>query len=236
MQVIILAGGKGTRLAPYTTIFPKPLLPIGDKPILEIILRQLSSFGFKNITLSVNHLNALIRSYFDSVPIPGISLKYSVEDQPLGTAGPIGCIEGLDETFLVMNGDVLCNIDFERFFKQHQAVGATASMGISRREVKIDYGVMALDDNSMIRKYDEKPMFSYYVSMGIYLFEPAALKYVKPNERLDLPDLVARLLKDGHKVHGYSHDGYWLDIGRHEDYERAVNEYENYKPLICPDK
>ena len=232
MKAIILAGGKGTRLAPYSTILPKPLMPICDMPIVEIILKQLSSTTFNDIVLSVGHLSSLIRAYFDSVTIPGISLSYSLEKEPLGTAGPIRLVPELNETFLLMNGDVLANIDFSKLYTFHKKKNSMATMVINKRHIDIDFGIITTDKNERVLEYNEKPKYEYFVSAGIYLFEPAILEYIKPDKHLDLPDLVKRLKQDGQTVHAYTHQGYWLDIGRPGDYEKAVQDFSSKKALF----
>ena len=231
MKSVILAGGKGTRLGPYTAVLPKPLMPIGDLPILEIVLNQLSRTKFKEVIITVGHLSSLIRTYFDNVSIPGISVKYSLEDKPLGTAGPLKLISGLDDTFLVMNGDVLADIDFGKFYSFHKKNNAVATAGIYKRSVHIDFGVLSLEQNKKIIGYQEKPTFEYVVSMGVYLFEPEVLGYIKYNKYLDLPDLIKLLIKNNKTVVGYLHDGYWLDIGRPEDYNKAVLDFKSMRFL-----
>ncbi|WP_449244844.1 sugar phosphate nucleotidyltransferase [Desulfobacca acetoxidans] len=233
MKAVILAGGKGTRLRPYTTILPKPLMPLGEMPILEIILRQLAQTPFRDIVLTVGYLYHLIKAYFDHKIIEGLNeISYVLEEEPLGTAGPIKQVPALDSTFLVMNGDVLTTLDFEQFLQFHRANGAMATVAMYSREVKIDFGVLKIGADSEIVDYTEKPQLDLYVSMGIYLFEPVVLKYIKPMERLDLPDLIKRLLANGEKVQGYSSPCYWLDIGRPDDYRRSLDEFDQLRAQI----
>lgn len=234
MKAIILAGGKGTRLAPYSTILPKPLMPVGDMPIVEIILNQLSKTPFNDIVLSVGHLSSLIRAYFESVTISGISLSYSLEEEPLGTAGPIKLIPGLKETFLVMNGDVLTDVNFSQLYSFHKEKNGLATMMLKKRHVNIDFGIITVDKKDRVLDYTEKPKYEYLVSAGIYLFEPAILDYIQPDEHLDLPDLITRIKSDGQTVHAHIHDGYWLDIGRIDDYEQAVQDFPSKKSLFLP--
>jgi len=230
MKTVILAGGKGTRLAPYTTIFPKPLVPIGDRPILEIIIRQLAKQGFGDILLSVGHLGELIEAYFQNGHrnIPGLeSLEYLRETRPLGTAGSLSMASGLDETFLVMNGDILTTLDYRALVRHHQAQGAALTIAMHRKDVRIDLGVLNTNDNGELIAYDEKPLYSFKVSMGVYVYEPHVLRYIPKARHLDFPELVRILLQSGEKISGFHSNDYWLDIGRREDYELAQIEYSS---------
>lgn len=228
MRAIILAGGKGTRLAPYTTVLPKPLMPIGEMSILEIVIRQLAYYRVKHITLAVGYLAELLMAYCGDGSKFGVELDYSREEQPLGTAGPISLIQNLNETFLVMNGDLLTSINYGRMWKYHQERGAIATLASYRREVKIDLGVIEAEDG-WVKDYIEKPTYHYAVSTGIYIFEPDVLEFMKRGERLDLPALVLRLMQANRKVNVFNFDGYWLDIGRHDDYASAVQEFEEHR-------
>ena len=228
MKAVILAGGKGTRLKPYTTVFPKPLMPIGDKPILEIVVQQLKSHGFNGIIMAVGHLAELIMTFFNDGSKYDINIKYTREDKPLGTAGPLALMkEELNETFLMMNGDVLTTLDFSDLVNYHKRNGAIATIAMKKRDVKIDFGVVEIDDGNSIVGYKEKPKIDYLVSMGVYAFEPLLLEYIEPNEYLDFPDLIKKLISNGETVKGYVYDGYWLDIGRPDDYERASRDIDN---------
>ena len=221
MRAVILAGGKGTRLAPYTTVFPKPLMPIGEMPILEIVLRQLAHHGIQDITLAVGYLAELLMAYCGDGSKFGLRLDYSREELPLGTAGPISLIEDIQETFLVMNGDLLTTIDYSAMWKYHEERGAIATLASYRREVKIDLGVIESEEG-WVKDYIEKPTYHYAVSTGIYIFNPEVLKYVERGMRLDLPELILRLIHAGEKVNIYNFDAYWFDIGRHDDYDSSV--------------
>jgi NDP-mannose synthase len=229
MKAVILAGGKGTRLAPYTTIFPKPLVPIGDRPILEIIIRQLVRHGIGDILVSIGHLGELIEAYFQNGHrnIPGLDLKYFRESQPLGTAGPLALIPGLDETFLVMNGDVLTTLDYQALVRFHHTCGAALTIAMHGKSVAVDLGVLEINEQCELTGYQEKPVLNLKVSMGIYVYEPRVLKYVEKGSYLDFPNLVQRLLAHGERVCGYQCEDYWLDIGRREDYELAQQEYQS---------
>jgi NDP-sugar pyrophosphorylase family protein len=236
MKAVILAGGKGTRLLPYTTVFPKPMIPLGQKPILDIIIRQLSYYGFCDIILSVGYLAELIQAYFQNgnSQFPNIKFTYIKEREPTGTAGSLRLISGLDDTFLVMNGDVLTSMDYSKFIAYHKDKGGILTIGMHRRRVKIDLGVIETDENGILIGYMEKPEKVYLVSMGVYAYEPEVLHYIEPGKYLDFPDLVLRLLDNGEKVVGYSCDDYWLDIGRHEDYAKAQDEFELMKDKLLP--
>jgi NDP-sugar pyrophosphorylase family protein len=225
MKAVILAGGKGTRLEPYTTVFPKPLMPIGDKPILEIVIHQLKSHGFNEIIMAVGHLAELIMAFFNDGSKYCIKIKYSREDHPMGTAGPLASMKkDLNETFLMMNGDILSTIDYSDLVNYHKKNKAIATIALNKRDMKIDFGIVEMDDRNAIKNYIEKPTIDYLVSMGIYVFEPEILEYVTPNEKLDFPDLIKQLISNGEEVKGYVYDGYWLDIGRPDDYEKANRE------------
>jgi len=236
MKAIILAGGKGTRLEPYTTVFPKPLVPLGTQPIIDIIVQQLVYYGFKNITLSVGHLAELIKSYFQNCEdkFSHVNLSYVSEKEALGTAGSLSQFRDLDETFLVMNGDVLTSLDFAKLVDYHKEMGGVLTIGMHTKRVEIDLGVIETDGDNILTGYIEKPKKIYSVSMGVYIYEPAVIKYIEPGKHLDFPELVWRLLENKEKVVGYHCEDYWLDIGRHEDYIRAQKEFEQMKNRFLP--
>jgi NDP-sugar pyrophosphorylase family protein len=236
MKAVILAGGKGTRLAPYTKILPKPLMPIGDMPILEVLLRQLMNAGVKDVVITVGHLAALLRTYFMDGREFGLNISYSYEDKPLGTAGPLALVPGLTETFFVMNGDVLTTMKFQDLLHFHKSQGAIATIAAHQRTVKIDLGVLQhADGDYRVTNYIEKPSYDYLVSMGIYVFEPEVLEFVPKNEYLDFPNLVLNLIAAGKKVCYLPHDGYWKDLGRADDYEQATQEFEALKNDFLPE-
>ncbi|MFC1563086.1 sugar phosphate nucleotidyltransferase [candidate division KSB1 bacterium] len=228
MKAIILAGGKGPRLMPYSAILPKPLMPIGENAILEIVIKQLKYYGFNEITFAVGHLAHLIRTYFGDGEIIDVSIKYSFEDKALGTAGPLKQIKNLDDTFLVMNGDILTSLDYTKLYNFHKKMNSDATIAIYKRDVKIDFGVIE-HNNSILENYIEKPTYSFYVSMGVYIFEPSVLDFIGDGEELDIPHLMLRLKKNNKKVACYSFDGLWLDIGRIDDYEEAQSVFEKNK-------
>jgi NDP-mannose synthase len=226
MRAVILAGGKGTRLQPFTTVFPKPLMPIGDMPILEVVLRQLKRAGVTRVTMAVGHLADLLRAFFGDGKRFGLPIDYSIEEKALGTVGPLTLLDGLDETFVMMNGDILTTLDYADLVRCHRESGAVCTIATYVRTVKIDFGVIETDTNGMLTGYVEKPSFNYRVSMGIYVFEPAVLGYLEKGVYRDFPDVIKALIADGRKVASYPFTGYWLDMGRPDDYARAVEEFE----------
>jgi len=235
MKAVILAGGKGTRLAPYTKILPKPLMPVGEMPILEVIVRQLRCAGIDEIILTVGHLAALLRAFFGDGSHFGLKIRYSYEDQPLGTAGPLALVEGLDETFLVMNGDILTDLNVRELVQYHKEMGASATIAMHQRKVKVDLGVILCDGGSRVVGYIEKPTYDYQVSMGIYVFEPRVLNFIPRGKYLDFPNLVHKLLGEGEKVVGYLFNGYWQDLGRPDDYEQATEDFNNLREKFLPE-
>jgi NDP-sugar pyrophosphorylase family protein len=198
-------------------------------PIMEVVIRQLKAHGFRRITLAVGYLSELIKAYFQDGARWGVTLDYSFESQPLGTAGPLALIKDLNKTFLVMNADVLTNLDYQELLAYHRRQGGMATIAAYERQVKIDLGVIIPDGDCRIKDYIEKPTSTHLVSMGIYIFEPQVMDFIQPGEYLDFPDLVKLLLQAGHAVHYQTFSGYWLDIGRHEDYAKAAAEFENIK-------
>lgn len=237
-RAVILAGGEGTRLRPYTTVLPKPLMPIGDRPVLDIVVRQLKAHGFERITMATGYLAELIEAFFRDGEAYGIPIDYYREQQPLGTVGALALIEGLtDEHVLVMNGDVLTDIDYGALLERHGTGGAAATIATKERQVQISLGVLRFaeeDDPTLLTDYDEKPSIDYTASMGVYCFAPRALSYIDPGERLDFPDLVLRLIAAGETVRAWPSEDYWLDIGRHDDYEQAQEEFEAVRDRLIP--
>ncbi len=220
-SAVILAGGRGTRLAPYTSILPKPLMPVGERAILEVVLDQLSTSGVTSITLSVGYLSHLIRAVLNGHWEDRLQLEYVQEDEPLGTAAPLKLVSGLDDTFLVMNGDVLTTLDYRDLVRDHWRTGSMLTIATHERKVKIDYGIIHRDESNRIIAFEEKPEISAHVSMGVYVMEPEVLDFIS-DERMDFPELVERLLEAGLPVSSYAFDGLWFDLGRHDDFEAAV--------------
>ena len=231
MKAVILAGGKGTRLLPYTTIFPKPLVPLGNMPIIEVIVRQLYYFNIHEVTISLGYHAQLIKAYFHDIEsrLPGMKISYSEESNPTGTAGCLSMINHLDGPLLVMNGDVLTTLDYTKLIKYHQEMKGLLTIATHKKIVNIDLGVINANKNGIVTDYIEKPKKEYNVSMGIYIYEPSVLKYIEYGEHLDFPELVLLLLDRKKKVVCYPSDDHWLDIGRHQDYEIAQNEFSRLK-------
>ena len=233
MKAVILAGGKGTRLAPYTTVFPKPLMPIDGMPILEVIVRQLAHFRIKEMVFTVSHQSEpLLSAYFGSGSRYGANIYYSREEKPLGTAGPLSIIPNLPETFLVMNGDILTTLSYYELIQYHRRHKGIVTIAMSQKKVQVELGVMEFNRAHRLTRYVEKPTLSYSVSMGIYVFEKRVLKYIHPRKYLDFPDLIQRLIKQREKVTCYPSDDFWLDIGRHEDYEEAQKKFQEMRKKL----
>jgi NDP-sugar pyrophosphorylase family protein len=237
-RAVILAGGEGTRLRPYTTVLPKPLMPIGDRPVLDIVMRQLKAHGFERVTIATGYLAELIEAFFRDGSEYGISIDYYREHEPLGTVGALALIEGLGEAdVLVMNGDVLTDIDYGALLERHRASDAAATIATKVRHIQVSLGVLRFDDEgdaTRLTGYDEKPAIDFTASMGVYCFAPRALSHIKPGERLDFPDLVLRLIAANDVVRAWPSDDYWLDIGRHDDYEQAQEEFEAVRHRLIP--
>lgn len=223
LRAVILAGGRGVRLRPFTANFPKPLMPLGEKPVLEVLLQRLHSFGITDITLTLGHLAELVKAYFYHRRqfAAQFKLDYIVEEEPTGTAGSIALVPGLERTFLAMNGDLLTDLNFNELVAFHRREGALLTIATHRRHVKIDLGVLEFDQDQRITSYAEKPEKTYHVSMGIYVYEPGVLKYIPPGSYLDFPSLVLKLIAADEKVAAYVTDCQWLDIGRPDDYALA---------------
>jgi NDP-sugar pyrophosphorylase family protein len=237
-RAVILAGGEGTRLRPYTTVLPKPLMPIGDRPVLDIVVRQLKRHGFERITIATGYLAELIEAFFRDGESYGIPIDYFREREPLGTVGALALIEGLaGDDVLVMNGDVLTDIDYGALLERHRAGDAAATIATKQREIQVSLGVLRFadtEDPTRLTGYDEKPKIDYIASMGVYCFAPRALERIVPGERLDFPDLVLRLIAAGEIVRSWESEDYWLDIGRHDDYEQAQEEFESVRERLLP--
>jgi NDP-sugar pyrophosphorylase family protein len=229
MRAVILAGGKGTRLSPYTSVFPKPLMPIDGMPILNVVISQLEKHGFHHITLAVGHMADMIKTYFGNGNKFSVKIDYSHEDRPLGTVGPLSLIKDLSTDFLVMNGDILTDLNFAEFLSCHRKHGACATVGTYSKKVEIEYGIVETNHGNEIIGYNEKPTLDYQVSMGIYAFNTKILSYITRGQHLDFPDLVSMLLRKGEQVIRYPFDGYWMDVGCHADYEKAAKDFEEKK-------
>ncbi len=210
-------------------------MPLGERSILDVVLHQLRYHGVEAATLAVGHLAELIKAYCGSGERFGLKLDYSKEDTPLGTAGPLALLSGFDESFLVMNGDVLTTLDYAQMRERHEASEALVTLAVHRRSVCIDFGVVEFDAGSQLTEYIEKPDHDFWVSMGVYIMRPEVLDYVSAGDRMDLPDLVSRVVESGERVECYQHQGYWLDIGRHDDYKQAIADFAERGAEFLPD-
>lgn len=224
-RAVVLAGGLGTRLRPYTVALPKPLMPIGQYPILEVIVRQLAHHGVIRITLAVNHQADLMRAYFGDGSKWGVFIDYSLESIALGTMGPLTLINDLPDNILVMNGDVLTDLDYQDFFQEHASGGHAFTISASQREQKIDYGVLETAGGAYLTGFKEKPVSTYLVSMGIYAINKRAFSRIPTGQPFGFDNLMLDLLKAGIPVRTRTHAGYWLDIGRPDDYQKAVEDW-----------
>lgn len=237
-RAVILAGGEGTRLRPYTTVLPKPLMPIGDRPVLDIVVRQLKAHGFERVTMAIGYLGELIEAFFRDGSAYGVRVDYYREHEPLGTVGALALIEELtNDDVLVMNGDVLTDIDYGALLERHKRSGAAATIATKLRNIQISLGVLRFGDNrdpTRLTGYDEKPAIDFTASMGVYCFAPRAISHIEAGERLDFPDLVLRLIAAGEVVRAWPSDDYWLDIGRHDDYEQAQEEFAAVRHRLMP--
>jgi NDP-sugar pyrophosphorylase family protein len=234
MRAVILAGGKGTRLRPFTTSFPKPLMPVGEIPILEIVLRQLARHGVKDVTMLTGHLAYLLEGYFSDGSALGLRIDYLHEDEPLGTAGPLRQLAGVvSDDFFVMNGDLLTDLDFSALMTTHKAGGCAVTVSTYSRAEKIELGVLQIDKQSHVVGYEEKPTLRYDVSMGVYAMAPGVLDRI-PAGFYDMPTLILDLLAAGEPVNSVRHDGLWLDIGRPDDYDEANFLFKNHPDLFLP--
>jgi NDP-sugar pyrophosphorylase family protein len=234
MQAIILAGGKGRRLLPYTTVLPKPLMPIGDYPIIEVILRQLKRCGFERVTICTGYLHELIHAYLNSNHTLDLEISYTHEDTPLGTIGPLRMVENLDDTFLVMNGDILTDINYQDLINTHRKRGSIATIATYQRDVHIDFGVLEQNKDLEIIEFQEKPTYHFNVNMGIYIFSKKILDYIPADTAFGFDQLMFTLAANNEIVYGYPHPGYWLDIGKPDDYARSIEEFERHKELFLP--
>jgi NDP-sugar pyrophosphorylase family protein len=223
IQAIILAGGKGTRLHPYTAVLPKPLMPLGDMPVLEHLLRHLRAEGIERVCLAVNHLRHLIQTFFGDGSALGMKVEYCVEDRPLGTAGPIAALlDRMADDFLVLNGDLVTDMSISGLIGRHSDGGADATVATMLREMSIEYGVLDTDPQGRVTGYREKPAHTYAIGMGVYVLRREALDgLVEPHQPLDMPQLLNRMIGAGLRVLSYQPACTWLDIGRPEDYARA---------------
>ena len=235
MRAIILAGGKGIRLRPYTVVLPKPLMPIGEYPILEVVVRQLVHYGCKHITMAVNHQAKIIQAFFGTGEQWGITIDYSAETKPLSTMGPLRLINDLPENFLVMNGDILTDLNFREFFEYHVANGNNFTIGAFERVLKSEYGVLKIDEGGKLCGFEEKPQYNFDVSMGIYAVNQEVVRHIPEGIPYGFDHLMLDLLAEGNPASVKMHDGFWLDIGRPDDYMLAIDEFEKSKLTFLRD-
>lgn len=228
MRAVILAGGKGTRLRPYTVVLPKPLMPLGEYPILEIIVRQLVSCGFQHITMAVNHQAEIIQAFFGNGEKWGVKIDYSMEDKPLGTMGPLRLIKDIPDNLLVMNGDILTDMDYAAFHAMHVQRGELFTISSYVREQLVDYGVLETAEGRLLG-LREKPRMNYEVSMGIYMMSKQAIDFIPAGYAYGFDNLMYDLVAANKSVAVHQFAGYWLDIGRPDDYAQAIDEFESMR-------
>jgi NDP-sugar pyrophosphorylase family protein len=229
-RAVILAGGKGTRLRPYTVVLPKPLMPIGEFPILEVIIRQLVQHGFDHVTLAVNHQAEIIRAFFQNGAKWGIKIDYSLEDKPLSTMAPLRLIKDLPENFLVMNGDILTDLSFSDLYEEHVGNNSIFTISSHVREQKIDYGVLEKNADGYLSGFREKPKSCFLVSMGVYMASRRIMQFIPEDKIYGFDHLMLDLIASGQPAAVREFEGYWLDIGRPDDYMQAIEEFDQMKP------
>ncbi len=225
MSAVILAGGKGTRLKPFTMTIPKPLLPLGDRPILEIVIEQLVDAGVSRVVLTLGHMAPLIMACIGDGSRWGIQIDSVIEDEPCGTAGSLRAVRNLEDNFIVMNADLLTTLDYEAMFDFHARRDALGTIGLSKREVLIDYGVVRTKDAELLENYIEKPTIPYSVSMGINILSKKCLDFIPASGKFDMPDLMLAMKQAGNPIYCYETDCYWKDIGRFDDYQQASEDF-----------
>jgi NDP-sugar pyrophosphorylase family protein len=225
MMAVILAGGRGTRLRPFTVTIPKPLLPLGDIPILEVVIRQLVKAGCRRIVLTLGHMAPFFMTFIGDGGQWGAKIEYCCEQEPLGTAAPLRLVEKLDDDFIVMNGDILTTLDYNALFRAHRERKAIATIALSQREVTIDYGVVTLDEDGLLREYLEKPSIPYFVSMGVSVLSRRCLEFIPAGKKFDMPQLMSAMRGAGESVACYQTECYWKDIGRFDDYQQASEDF-----------
>jgi NDP-mannose synthase len=233
-RAVILAGGRGTRLHPFTIALPKPLVPIGDRPILEIVIRQLIARGFTHVTLAVNHQAEIIRAYFGDGGRWNIKIDYSLEKKPLSTMAPLRLIADLPDDFLVMNGDVLTDLAFDRLLDAHSRDQQLFTISAAEREQTIDYGVLRMGADGYLAGFEEKPKIPYCVSMGIYCVNKKVLDLIPQDQSFGFDQLMLKMIAERRRVRTVVHKGYWLDIGRPDDYRQALEDWPTLQAKLEP--
>ena len=232
MEAVILAGGSGTRLQPYTAEIPKPLVTVGDRPIIEILLARMKKCGVRKVHLAVNHLAHLVMAALGDGTRLGMEIVYSHEETPLSTVGPLKLIKNLPKRFIVANGDILTNIDFQALFDHHVRSRAELTVATCRRTTKIDYGVLEMGAEGAVTGFREKPTYAFVVSMGIYVFSREVLRLVPEGRKFGFDDLMLALLERREPVSTFPFDGYWLDVGRPDDYRQANQDADKIRGLM----
>ena len=235
-SVVILAGGKGTRLQPFTAVFPKPLVPLGNRTVLEILLRRLANSGLTNITICTGYLSELLMAVFGNGASLGLNISYSHEEKPLGTAGPLAGIKNLSDPFLVMNGDLLTTLNFTAMLAYHREQNADITIGTYSRDVKIDFGVVEFDESGEYYGFREKPTYHFEVSMGVNVLSRSVMKHIAAGTYLDMPTLVTTVYEGGGAIKCFREDCYWLDIGRVDDYALAQEQFEQNEKMFLGEK
>jgi len=235
VRAVILAGGKGTRLRPYTATLPKPLVPVGDRSILDIVLMQLKQAGVARVTMAVSHLAHLIQAYFGDGSRWGLEIDYSLEDKPLSTIAPLTLIDDLPERFFIMNGDVLTDLDFRDLYRRHEQTDADVTVATFERDTRIDFGVLHTDEEGRVVGFEEKPSYHFSVSMGVYVMSRRLLDVVPAGEPFGFDDLMVACIEGSRRAMTYPHRGYWLDIGRPDDYAEANEKIDELLPRLFPD-
>jgi NDP-mannose synthase len=231
-RAVILAGGRGTRLHPFTITLPKPLVPVGDQPILDIVIRQLTASGFSHVTLAVNHQADIIRAYFGDGGRWNVKIDYSIEQKPLSTMAPLRLIPDLPDDFLVMNGDVLTDLAFDRFLDEHRRGGELFTIAAAAREQTIDYGVLEMGADGCLSGFKEKPKTPYCVSMGVYGVNKNVLDLIPHDQSFGFDQLMLKMIGERQRVRIAMHDGYWLDIGRPDDYQKALEDWPTLRTKL----
>ena len=232
---VIMAGGKGTRLRPYTMVLPKPLVPIGEFPIMEIVIRQLAGYGFERVIIAVNHQAELIKTYFGDGSKFGVHIEYSIETKALSTMGPLRLMKNLPNHFIVMNSDILTDLDYGKFLEDHIKSGELFTISSYKRVQNVEYGVL-YENNGFLENCVEKPQLDYLVSMGVYAVSKDVIPFIPKDAYFGFDNLMKKLLENKRHVRIMRHDGYWLDIGRPDDYQIATDEFENRKDIFLKGK
>jgi len=226
MRSVILAGGKGRRLQPFTTTIPKPLFPLGEKPILQIIIEQLKTYGINDFVISLGYLGGLIEAFFGDGSKFNCNIEYVIENEPLGTAGAISLLPEMGEDFLFMNGDILTTLDFNKAIQFHKQNSNLMTICSFKKKMKSSLGILEIGNDNEVVNYHEKPENEFLVSSGIYILNPLIKNFVNANEKIDLPQLVLRLIENKKRVKSFLIEGDWFDIGTPGDLELALKYFE----------